>query len=326
MTELYPLKFQPIFKDKIWGGQKIRTVLNKDFGNLENCGESWEISGVTGDVSLVKNGPLKDQSLVQLIEAFKGDLVGEKVFENFGSEFPLLIKFIDANDDLSIQVHPNDQLARERHNSFGKSEMWYILQADPGSKLISGFNRKIDQKTYLDYFNSGRLTELLNSEEVKKDDVFFLPAGRVHTIGKGLLLAEIQQTSDVTYRIYDFDRIDSNGDKRELHTEEALDALDFNYYSNYKTLYQAGVNEINEIVRSPYFQTDILNYSQAVNRDYSIRDSFTILIGIEGALEISVDGQNYDLAAGESILIPAVIESVVLTPINNFKILETFVP
>jgi len=326
MTELYPLKFLPIFKDKIWGGQKIRTILNKDFGELDNCGESWEISGVSGDVSLVKNGPLKGQSLVQLIETYKQDLVGKKVYSRFGLEFPLLIKFIDANEDLSIQVHPDDHLARERHDCNGKTEMWYILQADPGSKLISGFNRIIDRETYLEFFNSGRLTELLNSEEARKGDVFFLPAGRVHTIGKGLLLAEIQQTSDITYRIYDFDRIDKNGDKRELHTDLALDALDFKHYENYKTLYPQGDNEVNEIVRSPYFQTEVLNFTQPVNRDYSGRDSFTILICLEGAVEISTDGKKYDLKAGESILIPADSKSVVLEPVNNFRILETFVP
>ncbi|NVK83495.1 MAG: class I mannose-6-phosphate isomerase, partial [Cytophagia bacterium] len=199
---LYPLKFDTIFKEKIWGGTKIKDVLGKDFSPLKNCGETWEISGVPGNLSKVSDGVLKGSTLPELIEEFKDELVGEKVYEAFGNEFPLLVKFIDAAQDLSIQVHPDDKLAKARHNSLGKSEMWYIFQADKGSKLISGFNRETNREEYLQYLNSGKLTEILNEEEVHDGDCFYLPAGRVHTIGKGLLLAEIQQSSDVTYRIY----------------------------------------------------------------------------------------------------------------------------
>jgi mannose-6-phosphate isomerase len=226
MTALYPLKFKTIFKDKIWGGQKIKTYLGKDFGSLPNCGETWEISGVKTDVSVVDGGALNGESLADLLEQYKDELVGKKIYNHFGNIFPLLVKFIDANDWLSIQVHPNDELAKKRHNSFGKTEMWYIIESDPGSTLIAGFNQQIDEKIYLEKLNSGHLMDILNKETADAGDVFFLPAGRVHTIGKGLLLAEIQQTSDITYRIYDFDRVDDKGNKRELHTQEALAALD----------------------------------------------------------------------------------------------------
>ncbi|MGB5929828.1 MAG: type I phosphomannose isomerase catalytic subunit [Cyclobacteriaceae bacterium] len=201
MEKLYPLTFDPIFKEKLWGGQKMRSYLDKDFGSTANCGESWEISGVNGDVSVVADGPLKGNSIRELIKIYRGDLIGNKVYEATGEEFPLLVKFLDAAKDLSIQVHPDDRLAAERHNSKGKTEMWYIIQADDDALITTGFNRPLDKKSYLEYFNSGRIEEVLNREEAYAGDTFFIPAGRVHTIGQGILLAEIQQTSDITYRI-----------------------------------------------------------------------------------------------------------------------------
>src|SRR5882757_2449180 len=251
MSTLYPLKFKTIYKDKIWGGQKIKTYLHKDFGSLPNCGETWEISGVKSDVSVVADGELAGESLADLLEKYQSELVGQKVYAHFGNIFPLLVKFIDANEDLSIQVHPNDELAKKRHNSFGKTEMWYVIEADPGSTLIAGFNKELTQQEYLDKFNSGHLMDILNKEDVKAGDVFFLPAGRVHTIGKGLLIAEIQQTSDITYRIYDFDRVDAQGNKRELHTEEALAALDYKVHPDYKTIYPHQVNGAVNVVTCP---------------------------------------------------------------------------
>lgn len=226
---LYPLSFQTIFKDKIWGGEKIKTVLRKDFSPLPNCGETWELSGVKGNVSVVKDGPLSGMALTDLIKQFKGSLLGEKVWQTSGEEFPLLVKFIDANDDLSIQVHPQDELAMQRHQSLGKTEMWYIFQADPGAQLISGFNQPMDENTYLKHLETKQLDKIMNYENVTAGDVYFMPAGRVHSIGKGCLLAEIQQTSDVTYRIYDFDRKDDKGQTRELHTEQALAAIDYHF-------------------------------------------------------------------------------------------------
>ncbi|RYY33211.1 MAG: mannose-6-phosphate isomerase [Sphingobacteriaceae bacterium] len=325
MSALYPLKFKTIYKDKIWGGQKIKTYLNKDFGDLPNCGETWEISGVKSDVSVVANGELEGKSLAGLLEECKGELVGEKVYERFGNTFPLLVKFIDANEDLSIQVHPDDELAKKRHNSFGKTEMWYVIEADKGSTLITGFNKEVNEQVYLEKFNSGHLTDILNREDVAAGDIYFLPAGRVHTIGAGLLIAEIQQTSDITYRIYDFDRVDDKGNKRELHTEEALAAIDYKFYPEYKTQYAHTKNEAVEAVTCQYFTTNVLDFTEGTTRDYSAIDSFVIHVCVEGAYTLKYDGGELAVKMGESILLPATINSIEITTESGFKILESFV-
>ncbi|WP_422355872.1 type I phosphomannose isomerase catalytic subunit [Roseivirga pacifica] len=323
---LYPLKFDTIFKDKIWGGEKINTILGKDFSPLPNCGETWEISGVPGNLSKVSEGPLKGWTLPELIEEFKEELVGKKVFDQYGTEFPLLVKFIDAAQDLSIQVHPNDKLAKARHNSLGKSEMWYIFQADEGAKLISGFNKDTNQQEYLEYLESGRLTEILNEEEVNAGDCFYLPAGRVHTIGKGLLLAEIQQSSDVTYRIYDFDRTDDQGNKRELHTEQALDALDYKHYSEYKTPYKKALNEAVPLVKSQYFQTNLLEFTTGIIREHYRKDSFVIYTCVQGEAQIECMGQTTKISMGNAVLIPQKAPEIHLRTNSGFKMLETFMP
>jgi len=325
--KLYPLKFNTIYKDKLWGGQKIKTVLEKDFGNLPNCGETWEISGVEGNISIVAEGQLQGQELKNLLAEFKGKLAGNTVYKKFKNEFPLLIKFIDANDDLSIQVHPGDQLAKERHNSFGKTEMWYVLQADEGAKLITGFNQAVDQDLYLKYFNAGRLNEILNEEHVSEGDVFYLPAGRVHTIGKGMMIAEIQQTSDITYRIYDFDRKDSQGNKRELHVEEALDAIDYQFYDEYKTHYKTEKNQATPLVKSPYFETNKISTAQPLKRDYQHLDSFVILICLQGnGILKTDDADDVPIKKGDSILIPACFTNVDILPEDGMDLLETYVP
>jgi mannose-6-phosphate isomerase len=325
MLPLYPLKFKTIYKEKIWGGQKIKTYLHKDFGSLPNCGETWEISGVKSDVSVVAKGALEGESLADLLEKYKGELVGEKVYAHFGNIFPLLVKFIDANEDLSIQVHPDDELAKKRHNSFGKTEMWYVIEADPGSTLIAGFNKDLDEQEYLDKFNSGHLTDILNKEDVKAGDVFFLPAGRVHTIGKGLLIAEIQQTSDITYRIYDFDRVDDKGNKRELHVEEALAAIDYKHYPEYKTTYHPKENETLKLVSCPYFTTNLMDFTESTEKDYSALDSFVIYVCIEGAFDVKYEGGAYPVKMGDCILLPQSIDKVQLETISGFKILESFI-
>src|SRR6201996_5554497 len=325
MSALYPLKFKTIYKDKIWGGQKIKTYLHKDFGSLPNCGETWEISGVKTDVSVVANGELEGESLADLLEQYKDQLVGKKVYDHFGNIFPLLVKFIDANDDLSIQVHPNDELAKKRHNSFGKTEMWYVIEADKGSTLITGFNQPVTEQIYLDKFNSGHLMDILNREDVTEGDVFFLPAGRVHTIGKGLLIAEIQQTSDITYRIYDFDRVDDKGNKRELHVDEALAAIDYKHYPEYKTKYQEEKNEAVELVSCPYFTTSLLDFNTSTIKDYSALDSFVIHVCLEGSYEIKYNGETYPVKMGECILLPKVIDHVELYSERGFKILESYI-
>ncbi len=318
---IYPLKFKPIYKEKLWGGQKINTVLGKDFGDLANCGETWELSGVSGNVSEVVNGDRQGESIKDLIDEFKGALVGESTYEHFGNEFPLLIKFIDAAQDLSIQVHPDDALAKERHNGFGKTEMWYILQADDGATLISGFNKETNKEEYLEYFNDGKLTDLLNVENVDKGDVFFLPAGRVHTIGKGLLLAEIQQTSDITYRIYDFDRIDKDGNKRELHVEEALDAIDFKHYPEYKTVYPEAKNQQNPIVSTPFFTTNKYSLDQTMTVDKSGLDSFKIYICVGGAGKIADEPIHF----GEVMLVAAATKSYSIEPEGELSLLESYI-
>jgi mannose-6-phosphate isomerase len=325
MSSLYPLKFKTIFKDKIWGGHKIETYLHKNIGNLPNCGETWEISGVKSDVSVVDNGELKGQSLANLLEQFKDELVGKKVYDHFGNIFPLLVKFIDANDDLSVQVHPNDELAKKRHNSFGKTEMWYVIEADPGATLIAGFNREMNEKEYVEALNSGHIMDILNREDVKAGDVFFLPAGRVHTIGKGLLIAEIQQTSDITYRIYDFDRVDDKGNKRELHTEEALAAIDYKHYPEYKTKYQHKKDEAVEVVKCPYFTTNIMDFTHGTEKDYSALDSFVIHVCVAGEYTIKHNNLAYPVKMGECILLPKTIDKIELKTTSGFKILESYI-
>jgi mannose-6-phosphate isomerase len=322
---LYPLLFKTIFKDKIWGGEKIRTILGKDFSPLPNCGETWEISGVKENISVVKDGPLSGRDLVSLIEECKGQLVGEKVYKQFKNEFPLLIKFIDANEDLSIQVHPDDALAKERHDSFGKTEMWYILQADKGAKLNSGFNKQIDETIYRKHLDNNTLDEILNFETVEAGDVFFLPAGRVHYIGKGVFLTEIQQTSDITYRIYDFDRLDDKGNKRELHTEQALAAIDYKHYGDYKTCYASIKNEPASLVECPYFTVNLLELENPVSRDYNGLDSFIIYICTEGECSLDYEEGSLRIKKGDSILLPAIFKSVSILPFHRSRILEVYI-
>ena len=325
MSELYPLKFKTIFKDKIWGGQKIKTVLNKDFSDLPNCGETWEISGVEGNISIVEEGPLAGESLQSILKKHKGDLVGEDVYNKFGDEFPLLVKFIDANDDLSVQVHPDDALASKRHNTFGKTEMWYVFQADEDATLNSGFNRALTKAQYLEYFDKGQLMDILNIVKVKADDVYFLPAGRVHYIGKGCLLAEIQQSSDVTYRMYDFDRKDDQGNLRELHTEDSLDAIDCTYHEQIKTSYEDKENEIVKLVSCNYFTTNKLHFNQAVERDHTDLDSFVIYVCMEGGLIMEYENGSIEMQKGDAVLVPANIQKITMLPKGEFKLLESYI-
>ncbi|HYQ59307.1 MAG TPA: type I phosphomannose isomerase catalytic subunit [Draconibacterium sp.] len=326
MSSLYPIKFKPIFHEKIWGGIRLKTILNKDLGELTNCGESWELSGVEGNISVVANGFLAGNELDELIEIYMGDLVGDKVYEKFGLEFPLLIKFIDAQNDLSIQVHPNDKLSKERHNAYGKTEMWYVVGAEKGALINSGFNQEVNREKYLEYLNAGKLTELLHYDEVEAGDVYFIPAGRVHAIGKGCLVAEIQQTSDITYRIYDYNRKDDKGNERELHTDLALDAIDFSYSSQYKTDYKTEVNKAVEIVSCPYFSTNIIEFNKTQDKDYNQLDSFVIYMTLEGEFEVVTEGGSEIVNRGETVLVPASLESVQLKPQSEtVKVLEVFI-
>jgi mannose-6-phosphate isomerase len=322
---LYPLKFEPICLEKIWGGNRLKTLLGKKY-NTKNCGESWEISGFDDKVSIVANGFLKGNDLNELIEIYMGDLVGDKVYEKFGIEFPLLIKFIDAQDDLSIQVHPNDELSKERHNAYGKTEMWYVVDAAEGALINSGFNQPVDREKYLEYFDNGNLTDLLKYDEAKVGDVFFIPAGRVHAICKGSMVTEIQQTSDMTYRIFDYNRKDDKGNERELHTDMALDAIDFSFLEDYKTKYTPELNKSTEIVSCKYFTTNILEFDRPIEKDYFKLDSFVIYITLEGKFEIETEEGTEKIGKGESILIPAIIDSLKLIPQSSkVKLLEVYI-
>ena len=323
--KLYPMKFNPIFKQKLWGGHKISTILGKDFGDLINCGEVWELSGVRGNVSIVANGYLEGVSLLELMRTEGRSMVGGKNYLDFGDEFPLLVKFIDAHQDLSIQVHPDDQLANKRHGCKGKTEMWYIIHADEGSSLIVGFNKAINRNEYLEKFNTGQLETILNKEFVSNGDLFFIPAGRVHTIGKGLLIAEIQQTSDVTYRIYDFDRTDDNGNKRQLHIEEALDAIDYNVYNEYRTPYPDKQDKRNSLVNSEFFKTNKLKLTTTFDADLSQLDSFRIYTCTEGSARITTERGSLSISKGEVGLIPADNRLASIEPNRYVELLETYI-
>jgi len=324
MNALYPLKFQPLFREKIWGGQKLQTSLGIDFSPLQSVGEAWMLSGVPGSQTQVTNGFLRGNELNELLEVYMDDLVGEKTFSKHKEQFPILIKFIDANDWLSVQVHPDDILASKRKLGGGKTEMWYILDAEPGAELISGFNRKISREFYLKNLNDKTLRNILNFEPVAKGDVFFIPSGRIHALGPGILLAEIQQTSDTTYRIYDWDRIDDKGNPREMHTELALDAIDFNVPPTYRTNYSMDDNRSVNLVQCPYFNTSVINFNLPLVKDFSEIDSFVIYICLEGSAEIVYPDGKEKISKGETLLIPAVLDKIALAPLPACKVLEVY--
>lgn len=322
MNQLF--KFKPILKEKIWGGEKLMEVLNKT-SNKTNIGESWEISDVEKDTSIVANGALKGKSLKEIIGEFKGDLVGEKVYAKFGDNFPLLIKFIDAKEALSIQLHPNDKLAKKLHNSFGKTEMWYVMQADKHSNLIIGFKNLTTPEQYLYHLKNKTLTDILNIEKVKKGDAYFIPTGRVHAIGAGVMLAEIQQTSDVTYRIYDWDREDDNGNLRELHTKEAIKAIEYKSEVSFKSKYKKTENKTSQIVSCKYFTTNFLPIIGEVNLNNTDKDSFVVYMCVSGEVIFSIENQSEKLKIGETILIPASVGILNVSSEEKSELLEVYI-
>lgn len=324
---MYPLKFEPILKQTLWGGDKIIPFkhLNE---TLPNVGESWEVSAVEGSESVVANGADKGYTLPEMVRKYKEELVGEANYARFGNKFPLLIKFIDAKLDLSIQVHPGDELAKKRHNSFGKNEMWYVIAADKGAKLISGFAEEITPKEYKDRVHNGTFAEVLQTCAIEPGDVFYVPAGRVHGIGAGAFVAEIQQTSDITYRIFDYNRKDKDGKSRELHTSQAMDAINFSdVQDDFRTEYERIQNEPVEMVASPYFTTSVYDMTEEITCDYSELDSFVIFICVEGSCRLTDDNQNeIILRAGETVLLPAAVQEVTIVPEGQrVKLLETYV-
>ncbi|MDT8416018.1 MAG: type I phosphomannose isomerase catalytic subunit [Flavobacteriaceae bacterium] len=319
----YPLRFQPIFKERLWGGQKLKTVLQKNIPNGA-IGESWELSDVEGDVSVIDNGLLKGKTLREALNTWGADLLGIRNFEKFGYSFPLLIKFIDAQQDLSIQVHPDDALAQKRHACNGKTEMWYVMQAASDAKLIVGFNQTVSKELYQQKLSKNKLTDLMNYEHVQTGDTFFIKTGTIHAIGAGVLLAEIQQTSDITYRVYDFDRKDANGNTRALHTQEALEAINFSGEKDFLVDYTRASDKPNKMVTCPYFTTLYREIDSAIHIDLGQRDSFTIFLVVSGQVAFAFDNQQEILQTGEVILVPARVKNFNAKG-DNAKVLEVFV-
>ena len=323
MYTLYPMKFTPILKEKVWGGKKLNALLGKDFDPLPNCGESWEISGMPGHVSVVQNGFLAGNELPELIEVYMGELVGESVFDQFGSNFPLLFKFLDTADDLSIQVHPGDAMAMERHHSRGKTEMWYVVDASPGAEILLGFHEDVTPGLFRDKLMDKSVKDLLQSHAVKPGDVFYIPAGQIHAIGKGVTLCEIQQASDITYRVYDWDRPGIDGNPRKLHVEEAMEALEFSPRDG-RVAYEAKKNTPVELVGVPEFTTRLLAFDQQINQEYVFVDSFVVYVCLKGRFSINFAGGSTGVAAGECVLIPAEIDHLALHPEGHCEVLETY--
>jgi len=325
MTELYPIKFEPVLKEKVWGGNSLTKKYGKKGSQSLLIGESWEISAIQDNLSVVSNGFLEGNNIEEIIEVYMGDITGEAVFERFGNEFPLLIKFLEAKEDLSVQVHPDDKIAKERHKAYGKTEMWYILETDPNSLIYTGFNRPITKEIFNNALAEGKLKNLLNAERSEPGDVFFTPAGRIHSIGAGNILVEIQQTSDITYRLFDWGRKESGGKQRDLHVDLALDVIDYN---------GAGINKIRKelitdktvnLISCPWFHTNILQFGSPIRKDYNIIDSFVIYICTEGEFIIHWEKGAEIVTKGETVLLPAMITDVVLEPRPLSKVLEVFI-
>ena len=316
-------KFNPLLKSILWGGEKIVPFKHLT-SDQKQVGESWEISGVKDNESVVSNGEYKGWTLNKLVETLKDKLVGKENYERFGNEFPLLVKFIDAREQLSIQVHPTDEQAQAQGLGRGKTEMWYVMESDADASLRSGLKQQITPKQYKEMVENDTITEALSEYPVKEGDVFFLPAGRIHSIGAGCFLAEIQETSDVTYRIYDFKRKDKEGNYRQLHTKEAAECIDYTVYPDYRTQYEARQNEPVELVSCPYFTTSVYDLTEPMTLDYSDLDSFVIFVGLKGEGEITdAEGNTISFRAGESVLLPATTTVVKVS--GTIKFLESYV-
>jgi mannose-6-phosphate isomerase len=320
---LYPLKFEPILKERLWGGTKLKDVLGKPIEN-DITGESWELSTVKGDISIIANGDFSGHSFQDLINTHAEELLGKSVVERFGKDFPILIKFIDAKQDLSIQLHPNDDLAKERHDSFGKTEMWYVMNADENANLIVGFNKDVTKDEYVKSLENDTLLDLLNYEEVKEGDTFFINTGKIHAIGAGVLLAEIQQTSDITYRVFDFNRKDKNGNLRELHTEMALDAIDYTKNDDFKVAYNQEANKVNTMIDCKYFSTNFIHLTEDLKQDVSLRDSFAIFMCVQGKVTVENEYGSAQIQKGETVLVSANSGTIVLKS-SGAKLLEVTV-
>ena len=325
MSELYPLKFEPLLKEKIWGGTGLVNHYHKKADPSRKYGESWELSAVSDNLSVVSNGFLAGNNIEELIEVYMGDITGDIVFEKFGHEFPLLIKLIEAKEDLSIQVHPENEMAKERHKAYGKTEMWYILESEKDSKIYTGFKNPVSRETYIESLNNDAIIDLLNVEYTVPGDTFFTPAGRIHSIGAGIILAEIQQTSDITYRIFDWNRKTPSGRSRELHTDLALDAIDFKASGKCKINKEPVLNKTINQVSCEFFNTNLLSFNERIEKDYNLIDSFVLYICIDGEFLIRWEGNSEPVIKGETVLVPAMIKELILEPVPESKLLEIFI-
>lgn len=316
--------FNPILKQTIWGGDRIAPFKGIE-SNVKNVGESWELSGVEGNESVVAEGTDKGMTLPALIDKYCADLMGSHNFLKFGNRFPLLIKFIDAREDLSVQVHPDDVMAQRYGQPNGKTEMWFVLKAEDGARLANGFRKPVNPDDYEGLVESGKIEEELNFVAITPGETYFIPAGRVHAIGAGAFVAEIQQTSDATYRLYDYHRKDAEGNERELHTELAKEALNFNDTDGNPIKFEAVENIPVNLVRSPYFTTNVLNLDSPITRDYSENDSFRVLIITEGEAELRSGDQTLKVHQGQTVLLPASEPRIDITPAPSVSLLETYI-
>lgn len=322
-NSLYPLKFQPIYKSKIWGGNRIAKTFHRT-DVPQQCGESWEISSIEGSESVVTNGFLAGNTITEIVEVYMGDLVGESVYDKFGISFPLLIKLIDAHQDLSVQVHPNNQLALERHQAIGKTEMWYVLESEPGARIISGLAEGVSRQEFLQSLASGKILEKLNSVEVSAGNAFFIPAGTVHSIGKGCMVVEIQQSSDITYRIFDYSRKDSNGQERQLHQDLAIDAITYSKAPE-ASQYKPVPNQSAKIADCDSFTVNILSVEMPIEKDFPEIDSFIIYMCVSGSCNIQYDDGSIHIATGETVLVPACISNLCFEPQGTAQLLEIYI-
>lgn len=320
---LYPLKFMPLFKDKIWGGNKIKDIVGVDYSPLNRCGELWVLSGLKDNESVVENGFLAECTLPEVIEMYSDELLGEDNFNRFYTDFPLLIKLIDANDNLSVQVHPDDNYAYKHGMENGKTEMWYVLQADEGAEIYVGFNQKESKADIINRLRNKTFKEVLHKDRVEQGDLFYIPAGTIHAIGKGVLLAEIQQSSDATFRLYDWDRLDENNKPRDLHLEQGLEVLDLSAMEHTaKVHYHYHLNETQNLVQCPYFVTNVMPLTQALKKDYSNSDTFYLYFCVAGKCFVSSMGHRIPLSAGEILMIPAKANDALIEPMPMTEILE----
>jgi len=322
---LYPLKFTPILKERLWGGNALAEIYHKTDDIQTKFGESWEISDLDENISVVANGFLAEDNLRELIEVYMDELVGDAGFKKNGLGFPILIKLIDAQEDLSVQVHPDDTLAQQRYEQNGKTEIWYVVHADENTGIYVGFNKPVKKQDYIEVVQRKEIASLLQFYPVKKGDLFFIPAGTVHALGKGVRVAEIQQPSDITYRIFDWNRVADSGMPRELHVAEALDAIHFNENEKYKIEYEEKYNTTSNLFRSAFFNINAIFFDKPLQKKYSNIDSFVVYFCVEGEVHLFGEDFHEVLYAGETALIPASISEIDLVPNKKTRLLEVYV-